>query len=385
NIIGMTHIAARMISKAVHIDWRSSAQLIGQPVSRFFNLAIDDLPELTRGRPTEERLIFLKDGTSMFGHAISPHHNISSVTTRINLPRPLQVLSDEEPQMRQLEKAAAKLSNGPASVLIAGETGSGKERLARAMHHSSLNPSAPFVVVNCAAISEEMIEQVLFGIETRQGLIQSANGGTLFLDEVGDLTPAVQARLLKVLSDGELPSVDNLPSVKLRIKIISATERDVSRMIEEGTLKSNFYFHIAAATLRMPPLRERTDFDWLLDKLLRQRAISYPRSYRLSAAARLELKHRAWPGNIRELVSALDVALAMSESEVIDLEDLPKPALPESPPALRQSKTLGEEADDLKTALKICGWNISRTARYLGINRTTVHRRMERLGIQRPH
>jgi len=389
-VLGMTHRAARILARAGNIDWRHGEMIIGQPLSCFFELTIDDLPNLTRARPTEERVICLRDGSAMFGHAIAPHRSTNGlISARRGLPASLHALSGDDPEMRLLEKKAAKLANGPTPILIKGETGVGKERLARAIH-ASRDGSRPFVAVNCAAIPESVVEEELFGNvgihgRVRHGLIESANGGTLFLDEVGDIPLNVQSRLLRFLSEGEsLPLGSRMP-IKVNVKVVSATHRDLEAMVREGSFRHDLFFRLAGATLPMPPLRERRDFDWLVDQILRQRAVALPQTYRLTTAARMELKHRLWPGNIRELINTLDVAVAMSATEVIELEDLPDPVFPPLSEILSPATQPDGQVTELETVLKICGWNIARTARRLGVNRTTVHRRMERLGLHRPN
>jgi len=196
---------------------------------------------------------------------------------------------------------------------------------------------------------------------------------------------AVQARLLRVLDDGEVVSRDGSEPIKIKIKLLSASHRDIEADVRTGDFRHDLFFRLAAATLTLPPLRTRRDLDWLLDRLLRQRTVALPQTYYLSTAARMELKHRSWPGNIRELINTLDVAIAMAETNVIDLEDLPDPVLPDRTSEAEPAGLPHDDADALEQILKICGWNIARAARRLGVDRTTVHRRMQRLGLRRPH
>ncbi len=388
NIIGMTNGAARILGPCSGIDWRHSEMIVGQPLSSFFELTIDDLPDVTSARPTEERVIYLRDGSAVFGHAIAPRRSTSAlISARSGLPPQLQALSGDDPEMRLLERKAAKLATGAMPLLIHGETGVGKERLARAIH-ASRGKDKPFVAVNCASLPESLMEAELFGSigihgPPRQGLIEKANGGTLFLDEIGDMPVNVQSRLLRFLSDGEVQPLGSHMPLKLNIRVISASHQDIEQMVKEGRFRQDLFFRLAASTLAVPPLRDRRDFDWLLDQLLRQRTIALPETHRLTTAARMELKHRTWPGNIRELINTLDVAVALAETAIIDLEDLPAPAFSDDPTV--SALTDDGDPSDLVAVLKICDWNISRAARRLGVNRSTVHRRMERLGIQRPN
>lgn len=401
-ILGMTHGAAQILARVGGTDWRSRNAIVGQPLSTFFDLSVDDLPTLTRARPTEDRVLTLRDGSTLFGHAIEPQHATASFRApSSDLPNPLQALSGEDPVMRRLEKQAAKLANGPMPILILGESGTGKERLARALHNSrshqqNRTESSPFAALNCAALPEAAIEAALFGPELSdaedaspdntarpRGLLEAANGGTLFLDEIGDMPLTVQARLLRALSDGEMFPSGVSRSLRLRVKVLSASHRDIKACVRAGTFRHDLFFRLAAATLTLPPLRDRRDFDWLLDRLLRQRTIAFSQTFHLSTAARMDLKTRSWPGNIRELINTLDVALAMAETNIIDLEDLPRPVLPDLSDTPDMSAH--DDARDLETVLKTCGWNIARAARHLGVDRTTVHRRMQRMGLRRPH
>lgn len=387
NILGMTHGAAEILARTGGVDWRTEHAIIGRPLSAFFDLSIDDLPAFTRGRPTEDRVLTMRDGSSLYGHAIEPQRGATALrSARSDLPLPLSALSGDDPDMRLLEKKAAKLADGPMPVLIRGETGTGKERLARAIHNSRQGSrNSPFVALNCAELPGSAIEGILFGTDALAGLLETANGGTLFLDEIGDMPLAVQARLLRALCDGEMVTRGGSEPVKLRIKLLSASHRDIEANVRTGHFRHDLFFRLAAATLTLPPLRERRDVDWLLDRILRQRTVALPQTYHLSTAARMELKHRSWPGNIRELINTLDVAIAMAETNVIDLEDLPNPVLPDVTVVRGRATLPPDDAETLEQVLKICGWNIARAARHLGIDRTTVHRRMQRLGLRRPH
>ncbi|MEN2991871.1 sigma-54-dependent Fis family transcriptional regulator [Tistrella sp. BH-R2-4] len=369
-VIGMTHAAARVLAQAGGTLWQRPDTLIGQKLQRFFDLSIDDLPTLTRARPAQDRVVRLRDGRAMFAHAIMPQRSATAlIAARTTLPKPLSALSGDDAVMRAVEKTAARLAAGTMPVLIRGETGAGKQSLARAIHDSRPG-SGPFVAVDCAAIDEDAI--------------RAAQGGTLYLDEIADLSEAAQARLVRMLTDDGVAVGAGRQPVRLRLRIISATSADPEAMVSGGRFRRDLFFRLAGASLTLPPLRARQDIDWLIDRMLRQRAITYPHHYRLSAAARMELKQRPWPGNIRELINTLDVALAMTDGAVIDLEDLPPPVLPVADPVAADARTMPEAADELETTLRICGWNVARAARRLGVDRTTVHRRMERLGIHRP-
>ena len=276
------------------------------------------------------------------------------------------------------------------SVLISGETGSGKEFFAKAMHAASQRAARPFVAVNCAAIPETLIESELFGHlpgsfsgagpKGKRGLIDEADGGTLLLDEIGDMPLALQARLLRVLAERELLPIGATRAHKVDVRVIAATHADLRQRVREGRFRDDLYYRLAGAMLELPPLRERRDLPWLMRKMLR----AQPRAVQLSPEAEHCLRHHAWPGNLRELKNVLDYAAAMAAgSGLIGLAELPDGLLarggtPAAPP------TLAPEGQLLLQYLRAARWNISSVAHQLGVTRMTVYRRMKRWGIREP-
>jgi sigma-54 dependent transcriptional regulator, acetoin dehydrogenase operon transcriptional activator AcoR len=389
-ILGTTHGAAQLLARVAGVNWRAPEAIVGQLISRFFEVSIDDLPSLTRGRPSEERLVALRDGSAVFAHAIAPTRMpMARRSIAVPIPSPLRALSGEDPAMRALEATAAKLAKGSLPILIRGETGTGKERLARAIH-ASRPEGGPFVAVNCAAIPEALIEGELFGhaagafsgalARGRAGLIEAADGGVLFLDEIGDMPLQLQARLLRVLSEGEVTRLGEAQPRRVRTKVISATNRDLAALVAAAQFREDLFYRLVAATLTLPPLRERIDFEWLLERLVKLRSPDPEAPYSISPAARLALIRRPWPGNLRELVNVLDVAIALADNGVIEPEDLPEPARPPASEA-EPVRADGEERDSLAAVLRECDGNVSQVARRLGVDRSTVHRRMRRFGL----
>lgn len=349
-IIGMTHDAERVLAR------QGGGAVIGERIDRFFDLTVDNLPDLMRGRPTEDRLIQLRDGRGMFGHAIAPQSERRPTVGREGLAGPLQNIGGADPGILRLQAEAARLAPTGIALLLRGETGVGKERLARAIHTSQPG-NRPFVTLSCAGPAPAW-----------DGLAEAAAGGTLFLDGPGDLSPADQGRLLQVIA-----GFDALPA-RRRPRLITASAADLAAMVRAGTFRADLFFRLAAVTLTLPPLRLRQDFDWLLDRLLRQFGHLRPQSLRLSPAARAELKARDWPGNLRELANTLEAAITLAEGAVIDLPDLPPAALaPDADPG-----------ESLAAVLAACGGNMALAARRLGINRSTVLRRARREGLL-PH
>lgn len=341
-VVGMTSGARRAL------DPDAGSNLIGSRLDDWLELSVDDLPELMRGRPTEERVLRLKDGRGLFGHAIAPQTPQMTAALRgreAALPGALGSFAGSDPTVEQLLSQAARLAPTDVPLLITGETGTGKEKLARAIHVAGPTGRG-FYAMRCAG--EDVI-----------ALPATAGPGTLFLRGVEDLSPRGQADLLHLL--------DNRSDLR-----IMASCRCSPAALSE-VLRDDLFHRVAGATLALPPLRHRADIDWLMDRLLRQRCTE---DKLLSPAARAELKGWNWPGNIRELKQVLDVAIALSEAKVIDLQDLPS-----SP---KQAGPTSSAEHELEAVLTACEWNMAQAARRLGVNRSTVLRRIRKASLQPP-
>ncbi len=388
-IVGVTGAAARILKNLIAHNSRFDVTLIGQRIADFFDVETNELPTFTYAVPVEKRLIHMTNGLGFFVRVKPPSHEHTIVSREsTQLPKRLVSLGYTDPSMKEVVDVAAKVADGNAPILIIGETGVGKQHLAKAIHEA--RPfSEHFVVVDCTKFEDWLKEEerssnvFVMGNNQKSDPFERAAWGTLFLDEIADLSPIAQKALLSVLKGFESANISSNQTSRRRMKVLSCTSADVEAMVADGSFRRDLFFHLAATTLRLPPLRNRSDFDWLLDRLLRLRSVTYPYSYKLTSSARLELQQRHWPGNFRELINVLDIALALTNDNVIELEHLPPPVLSEAGDFLFQ-RSLPEQADDLQTTLRVCGWNISRAARRLGVNRTTIHRRMDRLGISRP-
>ncbi|NBE07501.1 sigma-54-dependent Fis family transcriptional regulator [Paragemmobacter ruber] len=346
-IIGMTHGAETVLAQ------QGTGAVLGERIDRFFDLSVDNLPDLMRGRPTEDRLITLRDGQGMFGHAIAPQsERLSLPVARGGPTSAFQSIGGSDPAIQRLVAEAARLAPTSIPVLVTGETGTGKERLIRAIHASQPG-NRPFVALTAATPPEDW-----------PALAEAAQTGTLFLDAPEDLPPASQSHLLRLVA-----GLDTLPT-RRRPRLMTATAADLPALVREGAFRPDLFFRLAAARLSLPPLRLRQDFDWLLDRMMRQFSHLRPDSLRLSPAARAELQSRDWPGNLRELANTLEVAVALAEGAVIDLPDLP-PA-PLAPV---------ERPDTLADVLAACGGNMALAARRMGVNRSTILRRARRDGL----
>lgn len=294
---------------------------------------------------------------------------------------------------------AQKIAIHDISVLITGESGTGKELLARAIHYASPRAERAFVVENCGALPDTLLEAELFGhkkgaftgaYEDRIGLFQQADGGTLFLDEIGDTSPALQVKLLRALQEGEVRPLGGARPVKVDVRIIAATNRDLEADVAQGRFREDLYYRIAGVTLTMPPLRERPQDIPLLVAALVEKSALAGRQFS-SAALELLLRHR-WPGNVRELHNEVMRALALSDGDEIAPQAL-SPRLRRTATALTnvagdlERGTLKErlaafEATLLREALLRHRGNKSRVADELGLTRVGLRMKLERLGIE---
>ncbi|MGC9456560.1 MAG: sigma-54-dependent transcriptional regulator [Halothiobacillaceae bacterium] len=278
-----------------------------------------------------------------------------------------------------------------ATVLVLGESGTGKELVARAIHEQSARREQALVTVNCASIPDTLIEAELFGAEKgaftgadrpRQGLVEAADGGTLFLDEIGELDPAVQSRLLRVLQEGEIRRVGSHRTRKVDVRLLAATHRDLGAMVAEGRFREDLFYRLNVMTISLPPLRARgEDIPLLAEHLLDRVAQRIGRpGMTLSTEALSALSAYHWPGNVRELQNALERAAILSDELEIDVADLGLPA-GESP---EQSD---ESLDDyFRRFVRANQERMTETelARRLGISRKTLWERRQKMGLQRP-
>ncbi|MBW6391289.1 sigma-54-dependent Fis family transcriptional regulator [Billgrantia antri] len=319
---------------------------------------------------------------------------------------PLEALADDDPSMRDTLTRAARLRNEPINILVVGETGTGKERMARALHDASRRRDKPFVAINCAAMPESLIESELFGYEPgsftgarskgMKGLIVQADGGTLFLDEIGDMPLQLQTRLLRVLAEQEVLPIGASRPIKVDLRVVAATHRDLRERVQTGSFREDLFYRLNGASLRLPPLRERADKGYLIRRIFAELNEQRGSRVRLRGDAMSALLAYPWPGNIRELHNALHFALATCEGDEIVVGDLPEECVHGrlAHPGASQGMTLLAttspseppiQQDLLYRALCRHHWNISAVARELGLSRPTIYRRMKRLGIVPPN
>ncbi|RMG65733.1 MAG: sigma-54-dependent Fis family transcriptional regulator [Calditrichaeota bacterium] len=305
--------------------------------------------------------------------------------------------------LQQVLQQVARVAPTDSKVLITGESGVGKELVAFAIHQASPRAQGPFVKMNCAAIPEELAEAELFGSEKgaytgasqrREGKFMQAHRGTLFLDEIGDMSLTTQAKVLRVLQDGEFQRVGGHTVLRSDVRIIAATNQDLEAMVRQGTFREDLYYRLNVVPIHLPPLRERPeDIPLLVEHFVQRFCSRNNRRTPVIEPTVLEaLKHYAWPGNVRELQNLVERLLILARGNRIGLEDLPAHVL--SPHQAAQaippgSKTLSQVREEAERAyllrcLQATGWNVARTARLVGLERTNLHKRMKALGISRP-
>ena len=313
-------------------------------------------------------------------------------------------LSGESASIRQLQETIERVAPTQATVLIAGENGTGKELVARAIHHLSPRNSRPLVEVNCAAIPEELIESELFGHEKgaftganerRRGRFDLANNGTLFLDEIGDMSLNTQAKILRILQEQRFERVGGTKTIEVDVRIIAATNKDLKKEIAEGWFREDLYYRLNVIPVHVPPLRKRSeDIPLLVEEFVEEFAAESGVSRkRVSDEVIAMLQRQPWPGNVRELKNFIERLVILLPEEVIELHHLPESFHEPSPsasgssalnqPSFKQAKVEFEK-EYLRRKLEEHNWNISQTATSIGLERSHLHRKLKTYGVEQP-
>ena len=307
-------------------------------------------------------------------------------------------LVGESPALRRAWDVITRVAPTPSTVLILGESGTGKELAARAIHGASRRAGKPFVAINCATLSENLLESELFGhergaftgaVERKTGKLEVANGGTLFLDEVGEMPPQLQARLLRVLQERTFERVGSTRPIQVDIRLVAATNRDLMKAISEGTFRADLYYRLNVVSITMPPLRERREDIPLLASHF---AARHGRDIRgreagISPEARALLVRYDWPGNVRELGNAIERAVVLGTDGTIRPEDLPESLLETAPAADAPTPRFHDALNGLKRRLIVeavheSGGNITRAAERLDLHPNHLHRLITTLGLR---
>jgi two-component system response regulator HydG len=298
----------------------------------------------------------------------------------------------QSPLMKDIFALIPDIAASDSSILLTGETGTGKELVAKAIHAKSNRSHRPFIAMNCGAIPDSLLESELFGHQkgaftdakqSRKGFLEVVFGGTLFLDEVGEISPKMQVDLLRVLDEKKITRIGNPEPVEVDFRLISATRRDLGKAIAGGDFREDFYYRINVIHIDIPPLRKRKeDIPLLVNHFIEKYSHeTAKRVDRISKNSLEQLTRYEWPGNIRELENAIERAVVLSRSRTLADEDFaflkPASSQPKGTPSLKEL-----ERNYIVEILNTCEWNITSAAKILGINRVTLHKKINRLGLK---
>jgi len=321
----------------------------------------------------------------------------SALRNRINEEYSFANIIGNSESMQELFATLRLVAPSDATVLITGETGTGKELIANAIHENSQRKSKAFIKLNCAALHENLLESELFGHEVgaftgankqRKGRFELADGGTLFLDEIGDMTLPTQAKILRVLQEGEFERLGGTQTIRVDVRLLAATHKDLATMIKEGSFRQDLYFRLSVVPVALPALRQRNiDIHDLANHFLNKFAKKNRKDIRGFHQETLQLLMQYdWPGNIRELENSIERAVILCQGERILPHELPSQLLPESykhePEISTRSLTLREiEREAIRNALESTGYNKSQTAKKLGVARQTLLNKIKEYGL----
>jgi DNA-binding NtrC family response regulator len=299
------------------------------------------------------------------------------------------------PEMLRIFDTIETVKDSPSTVLITGETGTGKELIAKALHFQSSRRERPFIAVNCAAIPKELLESELFGyrkgaftgaVNDRVGRFEEVAGGTLFLDEIGELELSLQAKLLRVLQEREIERLGSNKKIKVDFRLVCSTNRNLLEEIKRGNFREDLYYRINVVEIKVPPLRERKeDIPLLIAEFLREFCERENKNLTLNETVMGILENYHWPGNIRQLKNVIERAVVLARKKTITVNELPEELSKlRGKVAIRKGalKTLREmEIEAVRNALKECGGNKSKAAKMLGISRKTFYKRLKELDL----
>ncbi|MEC4167831.1 sigma-54-dependent Fis family transcriptional regulator [Pseudomonas sp. MS-1(2024)] len=370
----------------------SRDQVVGQSLTMLLQTPVDQVISQASSQPSVCWPLRLMDGRLVYVQLREPVRPAPSVT-----PAP-QTINDvhvclEDPRLQRGIARALRVIEHDVPVFLQGETGTGKEAFAAALHRASSRRNQPFVAINCAAIPETLIESELFGYRggsftgaRKDGMIgklEQAHGGILFLDEIADMPLALQTRLLRVLEERQVVPLGGATARALDVRLVSASHQDLQACVAQGRFREDLFYRVAGFTVQLPPLRERSDKGSLLDLLLREEAKGA--RVRLEAGVRERLLTQPWPGNVRQLRTCLRTLVALSSEGRITLDDLEE-LLPTTPATAAPGENPLEvcERQTLLALIEAEHWHIAHVAARLGISRNTLYRKLRQHGISRP-
>ena len=295
--------------------------------------------------------------------------------------------------MEEIYSLLEKLAPVNSTVIITGESGTGKELIAEALHYKGNRKNNPFMKVNCAALSENLLESELFGhvkgaftgaIKDKKGWFEKANKGTIFLDEIGDITHALQLRLLRVLQEKEIVPVGSTGTLKVDVRVITSTNQDLEKKVREGTFREDLYYRIRVMEIKLPPLRERLeDIPLLVEHFIKKYNREFNKNITgISQNVRRLFMTYQWPGNIRELEHTIEHAFILTDQSTITIEVLPHSL--KNLPLIKQTPdicNIETEEKTLREALEKNNWKKAKAARLLGVDRATIYRKMKKFNI----
>ena len=404
-VIGANQNARKIMARELGINDITSQLLTGFDITSLFQLETDI------NKSNREHFIIKSKNTSILFYCLFQAPQIKIRNPMLNQARPakqyktspmpaeIDKIAGPDPVMHKVKLLISKFAPTDINILIQGETGTGKEVLANAIHLSSKRSTGPFIAVNCAALPDSLIESELFGYTAgsftganskgKSGLILAANNGTLFLDEIGDMPASLQTRLLRVLAEKEITPIGSDHSIPVDFRLISATHQDIAPQIdsEQSNFRADLYHRLNGATINLPALRDRQDLSYIVSRIVCSES-----KVIFSEVVMQVLSEYSWPGNIRELKNVISYAITLCDDGTISLEHLPEYVF-DCPPFIfnenegshsQHVEILPEQGQEILQTLRNNNWNATEAAKQLEISRATLYRKMKKYNIISP-